>query len=243
MYDIIKNAKKYLGTPYVWGGDCEKEGGLDCSGYVYNVLNDSGIKVARTTAQGLYNLFKNNKADEKTEGALIFFGKSTSKITHVAIAAGDGKNMYESIGNSSNTIKKKGKGVTLSPLTRRKDVVAVCLPYKPEAAPKPTPTPAATPNRKYLYGGVDYSPVFDPTYYAANNRDVVSVYGTQPAQLFNHFTVYGMKEGRQGNAVFNVQKYKKNNLDLQMAYGNNLKLYYYHFCCFGRNEASRKGTY
>ena len=243
MYNIIENAKKYLGKPYVWGGDCEAEGGYDCSGYVYNVLKDSGIKIARTTAQGLYNLFKANTADKKTEGALIFFGKSVKNITHVAIAAGDGQHMYESIGTSKNTIKNKGKGVTYSLCSRRKDVVAVCLPYKPAATKPSTQTTTTTASRKWLYNNIDYSPVFDPDYYRTNNKDVVDVYGTDATRLFNHFTVYGMSEGRQGNAVFNVQKYKKNNLDLQRKYGTNLKLYYYHFVVFGRNEANRKGTY
>lgn len=103
-------------------------------------------------------------------------------------------------------------------------------------------TPTAT-IRKFLYGGVDYSPVFDPTYYAAHHKDVVNVYGTDPTKLFNHFTVFGMAEGRQASAAFNPTTYRLKNLDLQRAYGTNLKLYYYHFIVYGRNEASRKGTY
>lgn len=225
--DIIANAKKYLGKPYVWGGESEAEGGYDCSGYVMNVLKDSGITVGRLTAQGFYNKFKNNKATKSTKGALIFFGKSTSNITHLAIAAGDGKHMYESIGNKSNTKKNKGKGVTYSLISRRKDLVACCLPYKET-------TPTAT--RKYLYGGVDYSPVFDPVYYADHNPDVKAAFGDNATKLFNHFTIYGMKEGRQANANFNVQRYKAKYLDLQRAYGTNLKLYYYHYIVYGRNE-------
>lgn len=134
MYNIIANAKKYLGKPYVWGGESEKEGGYDCSGYVYNVLNDSGIKVARTTAQGYYNLFKDNKANTLTEGALLFFGKSVKNVSHVAIAAGDGLHMYESIGTSKNTKTNKGKGVTYSLISRRKDLLCACLPYKATAS-------------------------------------------------------------------------------------------------------------
>ncbi len=126
---IINAAKALLGTPYVWGGDCDKEGGLDCSGYVYKALNTAGIKVARDTAQGYYNKFKGNKAEKSTVGALLFFGKDKAHITHVAISAGTGK-MYESIGNSKNSINNKGKGVTLSQQSRRRDFVAACMPYK-----------------------------------------------------------------------------------------------------------------
>ena len=44
---ILANAKRYLGMPYVWGGDSKAEGGFDCSGYVYNVLRDSGYPIGR----------------------------------------------------------------------------------------------------------------------------------------------------------------------------------------------------
>lgn len=122
----IEYAKTFLGKPYVWGGESEKEGGFDCSGFVYNVLKKS-ISINRTTAQGYYNLFVSNEVDKKyiNAGDLLFFGKSKKNITHVAIAL-DSKTMIESIGTSRNTIKNKGKGVTISNITRRKDLVAVC---------------------------------------------------------------------------------------------------------------------
>ena len=40
------------------------------------------------------------------------------------------------------------------------------------------------------------SVVFDPVYYAANNPDVVKVYGTTAAKLYEHFLDFGIKEGR-----------------------------------------------
>ncbi len=124
---IVENCRKYLGKPYVWGGESMSEGGFDCSGYVFNVLNDSGIKVSRTTAQGYFDKFKNNSSVVDV-GTLLFFGKSTKSITHVAICAGDGM-MYESIGGKKNNKTTPGKGVTLSKMTRRKDFVAARKPY------------------------------------------------------------------------------------------------------------------
>lgn len=55
------------------------------------------------------------------------------------------------------------------------------------------------------------SVVFDPTYYAANNADVVKVYGTTSAKLYEHFLNYGIKEGRQGSPAFSVKYYWQNN--------------------------------
>lgn len=123
----IEKAQRYLGTPYVWGGESYAEGGFDCSGFVYNVLNDSGIKVSRTTAQGYYTHFKKYEVAKTNicSGDLLFFGKSKSSISHIAIAISNSE-MIESIGTKKNTKNNKGKGVTISKITRRKDLVAVC---------------------------------------------------------------------------------------------------------------------
>jgi len=122
----IEYAKRFIGIPYVWGGDCTTEGGLDCSGFIYVVLNGSGIKVARDTAQGYYKRYKESEVSKNIikAGDLLFFGKSKSSITHIAIAV-SATEMIESVGTKSNTIKKKGKGVCINPINRRKDLVAV----------------------------------------------------------------------------------------------------------------------
>lgn len=140
--EVIKNAKKYLGKPYVWGGESMTEGGFDCSGYVFAVMRDSGFNIGRNTAQGYYNHI-GTITQSPGEGDLVFFGKSENKITHVAIYAGSGK-MYESIGSSKNTKKNPGKGVSLSKVTRRSDLIAykkICVDSAPsQTAPAHTST-------------------------------------------------------------------------------------------------------
>lgn len=123
----IELARKYLGRPYVWGGNCEAEGGYDCSGFVFQVLHQSGFKVNRDTAQGYYNTFSKYEVSKNNiaTGDLLFFGKSKKSITHIAIAL-DPITMIESIGTKKNTKTNKGKGVSISKITRRKDLVAVC---------------------------------------------------------------------------------------------------------------------
>ena len=98
---IIENCKKYLGKPYVWGGESMEEGGYDCSGYAYNVLRDSGFKVNRLTANDYRKLGKQIDKSKRQPGDLLFFGKN-GRATHIAFYAGDG-GMYESIGGSSHT--------------------------------------------------------------------------------------------------------------------------------------------
>lgn len=81
--NIIEEAKRHLGKPYVWGA--EGPNSFDCSGFVYYVYNQCGIKISRTTAQGLYNMSTKLKANQAAPGDLVFFGSSKSNITHVGI--------------------------------------------------------------------------------------------------------------------------------------------------------------
>lgn len=89
---------------------------------------------------------------------------------------------------------------------------------------------------KHMYDGLDYSPVFDPTYYANNYTDLKNAFGNDVSSLWNHFKVNGMKEGRVASAEFNVTVYKNRYADLQKAFGNNLPNYYKHYIQFGRTE-------
>lgn len=120
--DIVRVARGYLGQPYVWGGESETEGGYDCSGFVYSVLNKCGMKVPRTTAQGYSALGK--KVSNIQSADLLYFGKSVKRITHIAIAI-NSTQMIESQGNSKNTKTNKGKGVSITNISHRSDLVLV----------------------------------------------------------------------------------------------------------------------
>lgn len=129
--DIVRTARAYLGKPYVWGGESEAEGGYDCSGFVYSVLNKCGMKVPRTTAQGYSALGK--KVSNIQSADLLYFGKSVKRITHIAIAI-NSTQMIESQGNSKNTKTNKGKGVSITNISHRSDLVLVkrIVDYKKE---------------------------------------------------------------------------------------------------------------
>ena len=120
--DIVATARSYIGKPYVWGGESESEGGYDCSGFVYSVLNKCGMKVPRTTAQGYSALGKTVTNIQSAD--LLYFGKSTKRITHIAIAINDAQ-MIESIGNSKNTKTNKGKGISITNISHRSDLVLI----------------------------------------------------------------------------------------------------------------------
>lgn len=182
---IVNEAKKHIGVGYVWGGESLEEGGFDCSGYVYRVLNNIGVSGSRTTAQGYFNRYANNVTNgDKSAGTLLFFGKSTNKITHIAISLGDGK-MIESIGSRKNTKNNVGKGVTISNISRRKDLVTERS-VVPLAKNIICPLPAYRPNLKRGSRG--------------NNVRYLQT-------LLNHyFNAHLVIDGIFGNATYNALK-------------------------------------
>jgi cell wall-associated NlpC family hydrolase len=86
--DVVAEAKKYLGTPYVWGGTDPKRG-LDCSGLIQLVYKNLGYDVPRVS-------YQQATAGTKVEGGLanaqpgdiLAFG---SPVHHVGIYIGDHK--------------------------------------------------------------------------------------------------------------------------------------------------------
>ena len=92
---MIKEAEKYLGYPYVWGGSSPSTS-FDCSGYVCWVLNHSGWRVGRTSAQGLYNLCTPVSRSNARPGDLVFFKGTykTNGVSHVGIYVGENRMIH-----------------------------------------------------------------------------------------------------------------------------------------------------
>ena len=90
---MIREAEKYLGYPYVWGGSSPSTS-FDCSGYVSWVINNcgNGWNVGRMTADGLLRACTIVSPSEAKPGDLIFFQGTynTSGASHVGIYVGNG---------------------------------------------------------------------------------------------------------------------------------------------------------
>lgn len=97
---ILNEAKKYLGTPYVYGG--ASPSGFDCSGFVYYVLKQLGFSPYRTPAsqygQGTYVA----KSDLQVGDVVFFANTYASGISHVGIYAGNGQFIHSP--NSRSTV-------------------------------------------------------------------------------------------------------------------------------------------
>ncbi len=91
--NMLHEAEKYLGYPYVWGGSSPSTS-FDCSGFVSYVINHcgNGWNVGRQTANGLLGCCTQISSSEAKPGDLIFFEGTynTSGASHVGIYVGDG---------------------------------------------------------------------------------------------------------------------------------------------------------
>jgi cell wall-associated NlpC family hydrolase len=87
---MMREAEKYLGWPYVWGGSSPSTS-FDCSGYVSWVINHSGWDMGRLGAQGLMDRCAIIAPSEAKPGDLIFFQGTydTAGASHVGIYVGD----------------------------------------------------------------------------------------------------------------------------------------------------------
>ena len=98
--NMIHEAEKYLGYPYVWGGSSPSTS-FDCSGFVSYVINHcgNGWNVGRQTAEGLRNSCSIIPAGAAQPGDLIFFQGTyeTAGASHVGIYVGN--NMMIHCGN------------------------------------------------------------------------------------------------------------------------------------------------
>ncbi len=132
---ISEYALKFVGRPYIWGGDGSGRfgGGFDCSGLVLECLWALGILPQKDmTAQGIYDVLYNQliwstpeRGKEKADD-LLFFGKDDTHITHIAICIGGGLMVEAGGGNSKCKTPATSTGmVRVRPISWRKDLVAV----------------------------------------------------------------------------------------------------------------------
>lgn len=86
----------------------------------------------------------------------------------------------------------------------------------------PTSEPSTT------YKGVDYSRVYDFTYYTTHN-DAAKRYAKNPERAIRHFVKKGMKLELQAIATFDPKSYRYGCPSLRAKYRNNYKKYYLHY--------------
>jgi len=134
---LVDYAMKFCGTPYIWGGD-DPISGIDCSGLAIELLKASGVvkkKDYDNTAQGLFKDLLNwgGKANVQAYPcSFVFFGKSSTEITHVGFCISPTL-MIEAGGGGSNVTNvaaaaKFNAYVRVRPILARTDLVGYVHP-------------------------------------------------------------------------------------------------------------------
>jgi hypothetical protein len=107
--EIVGTARRFIGTPYRWGGT-SRDKGFDCSGLTMVVYQLNGLKLPRSSRQQ-YRAGIPIGRDELMQGDLVFFATAGgSRISHVGIYVGKGRFIHA---------PGRGKRIRTSLLTRR----------------------------------------------------------------------------------------------------------------------------
>ena len=96
--------RSHLGRPYVWGASGLKS--FDCSGFVWRVMQESGITLKRTTARKLYMVLpKVSDSDRYAAGNIVFFDalkhcgivESKSGFYHAGVIGGTNLSPFDAL--------------------------------------------------------------------------------------------------------------------------------------------------
>lgn len=98
--NVISTAKKYLGTPYVWGG--KTPSGFDCSGFTSYVYNEATGKNIGSYTVAQESAGTQEAVSQASAGDLLFWGGKGSSY-HVAIYLGN--NQYIAAPQPGESVK------------------------------------------------------------------------------------------------------------------------------------------
>lgn len=87
---IVEYGKKFMGVPYVWGGN-SLTCGVDCSGFTQKIYDEFNIDIDRVSYMQANNGSTISK-EELRAGDLVFFdtsGVNNGNISHVGVYIGD----------------------------------------------------------------------------------------------------------------------------------------------------------
>ena len=100
---LLNHGKKFIGTPYVWGGASPK--GFDCSGLVHYLYQKQGVSIPRNSREQFSRL---PVASNPQPGDLVFFRRNGT-INHVGLYLGGGKMLHAPQTGSKVRIEDMGR--------------------------------------------------------------------------------------------------------------------------------------
>ncbi len=99
---IVREARRYLGVPYVWGAASARA--MDCSGFIYRVFSRFLPSLGRLRSEDYFRMAKPVEAQALLPGDLVFFTTDDPGPSHVGIFIGEGKFIHASTTGSDVTI-------------------------------------------------------------------------------------------------------------------------------------------
>ncbi len=90
LHPFVRVAQRYMGTPYVWGGESAR--GFDCSGFIMRVMRDLGYRALPHSAAEQFNYGLPVAKELLKPGDIVFFANTYKPgISHVGIFLGRGR--------------------------------------------------------------------------------------------------------------------------------------------------------
>ena len=133
---MLEYAMCFIGTQYKWGGANAIEG-FDCSGFIQEVLSSIGFDPPgdQTAALLYHNFLARSEPSKKGPGALVFYGPSIDKISHISMMVNEFQ-VIEAGGGGSRTLTREDAAahsavIRIRHFDARKDIVAVLMPHYP----------------------------------------------------------------------------------------------------------------
>lgn len=112
VQNILKDAEKYLGTPYKYGGNSSS--GFDCSGFTVKVFQENNFKLPRRS-EDQSNTGKSIDIQDTKPGDLLFFSTGGgSRVSHVGVV-----HNVEDNGEIKFIHSSTSKGVIISSLNEK----------------------------------------------------------------------------------------------------------------------------
>lgn len=95
--NVITTALESMGSPYVWGGTGDGDGGFDCSGLIYYTYRQHGVSLPRTAeSQAKAGTAIRRELDLLLPGDLLAFVEHGETVTHVGLYVGEGRFIHSS---------------------------------------------------------------------------------------------------------------------------------------------------